>query len=81
MIMNCAGYAGYTYLMQVATNLTPPVMWQTVSTNVADTNGAWQFTDTSAGSHPARFIVWQRQGFTPTTILKETHRLSRVICV
>jgi hypothetical protein len=53
--LNCAGYAGYPYLMQIATNLTPPVTWQTVSTNVADTNGTWQFTDPNAGSCPSRF--------------------------
>ncbi len=53
--MNCSGYADRTYLMQVATNLTPPTVWQTVSTNVADTNGTWQFTDPNTGSSPARF--------------------------
>jgi uncharacterized repeat protein (TIGR03803 family) len=52
--MNCAGYAGCAYLVQVATNLALPV-WQTVSTNVADTNGVWQFTDNSAGGCPTRF--------------------------
>jgi hypothetical protein len=41
----CSGTAGCNYLMQAATNLVPPVVWQNVSTNVADTNGTWQFTD------------------------------------
>jgi uncharacterized repeat protein (TIGR03803 family) len=54
--VNCAGYPGCNYLTQIATNLTPPVSWQTVSTNVADTTyGTWQFTDTNTGSSPARF--------------------------
>jgi uncharacterized repeat protein (TIGR03803 family) len=54
--VNCAGYPGCTYLTQVATNLTPPVIWQTVSTNVADTMyGTWQFTDTNVDSSPMRF--------------------------
>jgi ribosomal protein S11 len=41
----CSGGAGDTYWMQAATNLVSPIFWQTVSTNVADTNGLWQFTD------------------------------------
>jgi uncharacterized repeat protein (TIGR03803 family) len=36
-----------TNIVQAATHLTPPVVWQNVSTNVADGNGAWQFTDSS----------------------------------
>jgi sugar lactone lactonase YvrE len=38
-----------------ATNLTPPVVWQPIYTNVAGPAGAWRFTDTNAGSHPLRF--------------------------
>lgn len=38
-----------TNVIQAATNLTPPVAWQNVSTNVADANGAWQFTDSNTG--------------------------------
>ncbi len=38
-----------------ATNLTPPVIWQPICTNVAGPAGAWQFTDTNAGSHPVQF--------------------------
>jgi len=36
-----------TNLIQAATNLAPPVLWQNVSTNTAGANGAWQFTDTN----------------------------------
>jgi hypothetical protein len=38
-----------------ATNLTPPVVWQPIYTNVAGPAGAWQFTDTNASGHPAQF--------------------------
>jgi uncharacterized repeat protein (TIGR03803 family) len=36
-----------TNIIQSTASLTPPVSWQNVSTNVADANGAWQFTDTN----------------------------------
>jgi uncharacterized repeat protein (TIGR03803 family) len=39
------GGAGYTYWTQATTNLALPASWQTISTNVADTNGLWQITD------------------------------------
>ncbi len=38
-----------TNFIQAATNLAPPNSWQNVSTNIADANGAWQFTD---GNNP-----------------------------
>jgi hypothetical protein len=37
------------------TNLTPPVVWQPIYSNVAGANGAWQFTDTNASNYPVRF--------------------------
>ena len=37
----------YYYYLQSATNLSPPVSWQTIVTNLADGNGNWQFTDTN----------------------------------
>jgi len=37
----------YPYILQSATNLTPPVNWQPVLTNPADGNGNWQFMDTN----------------------------------
>jgi hypothetical protein len=39
--------------LSVTTNLTPPVVWQPVSTNPA--GGYWQFTDTNASAQPAVF--------------------------
>ena len=39
----------------VTTNLTPPVVWQPIYTNVPGADGAWQFTDLNASNYPARF--------------------------
>lgn len=39
----------------VATNLTPPVVWRPIYTNVAGASGAWQFTDTNISTSPIRF--------------------------
>jgi hypothetical protein len=41
------GSPNYPYVLQSATNLTPPVNWQPVLTNPADGSGNWQFTDTN----------------------------------
>jgi uncharacterized repeat protein (TIGR03803 family) len=38
-----------TNIIQFTPSLVSPVAWQNLSTNVADANGAWQFTD---GSNP-----------------------------
>lgn len=43
------GMPNSTNVVQVASSLNPPIVWQNVSTNVADANGAWQFTDTNNG--------------------------------
>ena len=45
--MQFSGTPNYPYILQSATNLTPPVNWQPVLTNPADGNGNWQFTDTN----------------------------------
>jgi len=36
-------------------NLSPPVCWQTLSTNVAGPDGHWQFIDPNASGSPSRF--------------------------
>lgn len=51
MTLNFQGIPGYQYLMQFTTNLTPPIAWQTISTNTAASNGLWQFTHTGATNH------------------------------
>jgi uncharacterized repeat protein (TIGR03803 family) len=53
--LNFIGFPGSTNQVQMATNLTPPVAWQTLSTNVAGTNGLWQFTDTNTSGSRMRF--------------------------
>lgn len=53
--MSFAGVPGYTYLIQAATNLDPPVAWTTLSTNTADINGAFNFTDSAGSNYNARF--------------------------
>ena len=45
----------YPYILQMATNLTPPVNWQPILTNPADANGNWSFTITNLSIIPAGF--------------------------
>jgi sugar lactone lactonase YvrE len=42
-----SGTPNYSYILQTATNLTPPVNWQSILTNPADGNGNWSFTVTN----------------------------------
>ncbi|HEY1790868.1 MAG TPA: hypothetical protein VGJ73_22160, partial [Verrucomicrobiae bacterium] len=53
--LNFTGIPGYEYILQYATNVTPPVVWQNITTNTASANGACQFTDTGATNHPDAF--------------------------
>jgi hypothetical protein len=53
--MKFQGIPGYQYLLQFTTNVTPPVVWQTITTNTAAGNGLCQFTDTGATNHPSAF--------------------------
>jgi autotransporter-associated beta strand protein len=46
--LTCTGIPDRTYWMKAATNLWAPIYWTTLSTNVADTNGLWQCTDSCA---------------------------------
>lgn len=55
ILLNCTGAVNNTYLVQAAPSLSPPIGWQTISTNVAGTNGAWQVTDTGAPGFAQRF--------------------------
>jgi beta-xylosidase len=43
-----------TNVVQATTNLIQPA-WQNISTNVADSAGLWQFTDTNISQRPVRF--------------------------
>lgn len=56
MELEFSGNPGYTYLIQATTNLAPPIVWETISTNVADlATGLFRFTDTNAPAYPQRF--------------------------
>ncbi len=47
-----ANSPGSTNIIQAATDLST---WENVSTNLADENGFWQFTDTNASTVPSQF--------------------------
>jgi uncharacterized delta-60 repeat protein len=49
------GTSGFNYVLQTATNLQPPVIWQNVTSLPADTNGLWTFTDTNPPASGLRF--------------------------
>ena len=53
--LSFAGVPGYVYQVDATTNLAPPVVWTTISTNTADINGLWQFTDQQATNYPNQF--------------------------
>jgi subtilase family serine protease len=44
--LNLAGMSGLTYVLQATTNLISSDGWLPLATNVPDTNGFWQFSDT-----------------------------------
>jgi uncharacterized delta-60 repeat protein len=44
------------FMLQYATNLSPPVTWQPFVTNAADSNGNWTFIVTNAAAFPAMFF-------------------------
>jgi len=49
-----AGMSGLTYVLQATTNLISSGSWLPLATNVPDTNGFWQFSDTIS-NNPQRF--------------------------
>jgi uncharacterized delta-60 repeat protein len=51
-----AGTPGIPYSLLAATNLIPPIQWQPIFTNVADSQGNCCFTDTNSAMVSARFI-------------------------
>jgi autotransporter-associated beta strand protein len=53
--LNLVGVPGYTYQVDATADLAPPVVWATISTNIADINGLWQITDLQATNYPDRF--------------------------
>jgi hypothetical protein len=59
--LNFVSQPGSTNVLLYATNLVPPVVWRTVSTNIAGPNGDWQFTDTNAINHQMLFYQFYTQ--------------------
>jgi uncharacterized repeat protein (TIGR03803 family) len=49
------GSPNSTNIVQATASLTPPAVWQNISTNAADIGGAWQFTDPTASQLPVQF--------------------------
>jgi hypothetical protein len=49
------GLPNLNYLIQAATNLNPPITWTTLSTNLAGTNGLFNFTDPNATNYSSRY--------------------------
>jgi sugar lactone lactonase YvrE len=55
LFLNFVSQPNSTNVVLCATYLSPPVVWQSISTNIAGVNGDWQFTDTNAVNHQMRF--------------------------
>jgi subtilase family serine protease len=53
--LNLNGAPGYSYVLEMTTNLVSPVSWSPVATNTFGTNGVWQFTDAQATNSIQRF--------------------------
>jgi autotransporter-associated beta strand protein len=49
------GESGLSYVIEFTPTLNEPISWMPVSTNTADANGVWQFTDGNSRSVPMRF--------------------------
>ncbi|MDB6023703.1 MAG: hypothetical protein JWQ04_3560 [Pedosphaera sp.] len=49
------GTPGFNYVLQTATNLMPPVLWQSITNLQADTHGLWTYMDTNVPSSGSRF--------------------------
>ena len=49
------GTPGFNYVLQTTTNLLPPVIWESVASAPADTNGVWTYMDTNTPSSGSRF--------------------------
>ncbi len=54
-VLNFAGLPDTDYRLEVATNLSPPVTWLPIATNMTDSEGLWQFTDFQTTNGTVRF--------------------------
>lgn len=55
------GTTNYPYMLEVATNLAPPIHWQAVATNCADASGYWTWTVSNTTPLPRQFYRVQSQ--------------------
>ncbi len=55
LALNFVSQPASTNVVLCATNLSPPVLWQSLSTNIAGADGDWQFTDTNTIPYPVKF--------------------------
>ncbi len=53
--LQMTGTPGFSYVLQMTSNLMPPVNWQSVLTNPTCSNGLWSFIDTNTQLCPAKF--------------------------
>jgi hypothetical protein len=53
--LNCLSQPGSTNIVLCAPTLSPPALWQSLSTNIAGADGNWQFTDTNTVSFQMQF--------------------------
>jgi autotransporter-associated beta strand protein len=53
--LTATGSPGQMCVLLGATNLTPPVAWQSLMTNTADTNGLMNFSDSQSTNYAQRF--------------------------
>jgi hypothetical protein len=54
-MLNLAGAPGNTYVLETITNLLFMNSWQPIVTNLMDSSGVWQFTDTQAVNFQQHF--------------------------
>jgi len=54
-VLSVDGVRGVRYLPQVTTNLGTPTAWETIATNVAETDGLIRFVDPGATDAPMRY--------------------------
>ena len=53
--IHLSGTPGIPYSLQSTPSIIPPITWQPVITNLADTNGNWNYTITNLGIGPGYF--------------------------
>jgi NHL repeat len=53
--LNFLSQPNSTNVVLCATNLSPPIVWMPISTNLAGADGNWQFTDTNSAGYQAGF--------------------------